>query len=164
MTKGKSIESVVAITIHIISKKHGKPISLKELAINSETPKKKIQKNYKKICKALNLKITPAKPVDYAPRFANMLGVSTKTELMAIKIIEKSIKNGIASGRNPNVIAASAIYLAARYTKERCTQKQIAKKIRIAESVIGARAHEMEIVLKDLGILKKIDFRRPIKE
>jgi transcription initiation factor TFIIB len=150
LVRGRSIESVVAAIIYLVSRKHHLPKTLEELADASGVKKKDIGRSYRFACRRLGLRMPIATPMDYVPRFASELGLSGETEAKAIEILQKAREKGVTSGRGPTGVAAAAIYLAGKLTNDKKTQKGIAGKLAgVTEVTIRNRyeeiARELEI-------------------
>ena len=150
LVRGRSIESVVSAVIYLITRQHQLPKTLEELAEVSGVKRKDIGRSYRFLCKNLKVKMPIASPMDYVPRFASRLGISGETEAKAIEILEKARAKGIISGRGPTGVAAAAIYLAARLTKDKQTQKGISGRLPgVTEVTIRNRYEE---VARELNI------------
>ena len=144
LVRGRSIESVVAAVIYLISRQHQLPKTLDELEGASGVKRKDIGRSYRFLCRKLDIKMPIATPMDYVPRFASELGLSGETEAKAIEILEEAREKGIISGRGPTGVAAAAIYLAAKITNDKQTQKGIAGKlIGVTEVTIRNRYEEL---------------------
>lgn len=144
LVRGRSIESVVATVIYLISRQHQLPKTLDELEEASGVKRKDIGRSYRFLCRKLDIKMPIATPMDYVPRFASELGLSGETEAKAIEILEEAREKGIISGRGPTGVAAAAIYLAAKITNDKQTQKGIAGKlIGVTEVTIRNRYEEL---------------------
>ncbi len=144
LVRGRSIESVVAAVIYLISRQHQLPKTLDELEEASGVKRKDIGRSYRFLCRKLDIKMPIATPMDYVPRFASELGLSGETEAKAIEILEEAREKGIISGRGPTGVAAAAIYLAAKITNDKQTQKGIAGKlIGVTEVTIRNRYEEL---------------------
>jgi len=144
LVRGRSIESVVAAIIYLISRKHQLPKTLEELADASGVKKKDIGRSYRFACRRLSLRMPVATPMDYVPRFASELELSGETEAKAIEILEKAREKGVTSGRGPTGVAAAAIYLAGKLTKDKQTQKGIAGRLAgVTEVTIRNRYEEI---------------------
>lgn len=144
LVRGRSIESVVAAVIYLISRQHQLPKTLDELEAASGIKRKDIGRSYRFLCRKLDVKMPIATPMDYVPRFASELGLSGETEAKAIEILEEAREKGIISGRGPTGVAAAAIYLAAKITNDRQTQKGIAGKlVGVTEVTIRNRYEEL---------------------
>lgn len=144
LVRGRSIESVVAAVIYLISRQHKLPKTLEELGDASGVKKKDIGRSYRFICRRLKLRMPVATPMDYVARFASKLGLSGETEAKAIEILEVARKKGIISGRGPTGVAAAAIYLAGRLTKDKQTQKGISTRLSgVTEVTLRNRYEEL---------------------
>jgi len=144
LVRGRSIESVVAAVIYLISRQHQLPKTLDELEDASGVKRKDIGRSYRFLCRKLDIKMPIATPMDYVPRFASELGLSGETEAKAIEILEEAREKGIISGRGPTGVAAAAIYLAAKITNDKQTQKGIAGKlVGVTEVTIRNRYEEL---------------------
>jgi len=150
LVRGRSIESVVAAIIYLISRKHALPKTLEELADASGVKKKDIGRSYRFACRRLEIRMPVATPMDYVPRFASELGLSGETEAKAIEILKEAREKGVTSGRGPTGVAAAAIYLAGKLTNDKQTQKGIAGRLAgVTEVTIRNRYEE---IARELGI------------
>jgi transcription initiation factor TFIIB len=144
LVRGRSIESVVAAVIYLVTRQHQLPKTLEELEEISGIKKKDIGRSYRFLCRKLKVKMPVATPMDYVPRFASKLGLSGETEAKAIEILEEAMKKGIISGRGPTGVAAAAIYLAAKLTNDKQTQKGISGSLPgVTEVTIRNRYEEL---------------------
>ena len=91
----------------------------------------------------MKIKLNPTSPIDFIPRFASRLGVSTRVEVKAIEIINKSIEQGLNNGNGPTGLAAAALYIASYLLNERKTQKDIAEVVGVTEVTIRNRYKEL---------------------
>ena len=150
LVRGRSIESVVAAIIYLISRKHQLPKTLEELEEASGIKKKDIGRSYRFVCRRLRIRMPVATPMDYVPRFASELGLSGETEAKAIEILKLAREKGVTSGRGPTGVAAAAIYLAGKITKDKQTQKGIASRLTgVTEVTIRNRYEE---IARELGL------------
>ncbi|HEX55038.1 MAG: transcription initiation factor IIB [Candidatus Altiarchaeales archaeon] len=144
LVRGRSIECVVAAIIYLVTRKHHLPKTLEELEEVSGIKRKDIGRSYRFICRRLKIKMPIATAMDYVPRFASELGLSGRTEAMAIEILKEASKKGVISGKGPTGVAAAAIYLASKLTNDRQTQKRIAEKLSgVTEITIRNRYEEL---------------------
>jgi len=150
LIKGRSIEELVSAMLYIICRQYGVPRTLKEIAEVSRSPIKKIRRAYIFLLRKLELKIAPADPSHYIPRFCSELGLSEATRERAIEIIKENKGTGAARGWAPIGTAAAAIYIAAALSDEGeyRTEKEIAKVAGTTEITIRSRYKEMETRLK----------------
>lgn len=153
IVRGRSIESVIAAIIYLISRHHRLPKTLEELEGVSGVKRKDIGRSYRTICRRLGMRMPVITAADYVPRLASERGVSGETEAKAMELLEKARKCGIISGKVPISIAAAAIYLAANITKDKKAQK-IAGFADVPESAIKNRYHELTKELEKRDLLK----------
>ena len=91
----------------------------------------------------LNLNLNPTIALDFLPRFISELKLSTECEKLAKKIIKKEEMSGLTSGRGPTGVCGAAIYAATILTKERRTQREIARISRVTEVTVRNRFSEL---------------------
>ena len=151
IVRGRSIESVIAAIIYLISRNHKLPKTLEELEQVSGVKIKDIGRSYRTICRRLSMRMPVVTAADYVPRLASEKGVSGETEAKAIEILEKARLCGLISGKVPISIAAAAICLAANLTHDRQAQK-IRGFLEVPESAIKSRYDELarELSKRDL--------------
>ncbi|MEM4331297.1 MAG: transcription initiation factor IIB, partial [Candidatus Anstonellales archaeon] len=149
LIRGRLIESIVAAIIYSICRIHGIPRTLEEISKASGIEKKEIGRAYRFLKKELDINIPLTDPSNYVPKFASALGLSPKVQEEAVKLIKKSLKKGLISGRGPTGVAAAAIYIAAAEQGERKTQKEVAEVAGVTEVTIRNRYRELK---KELGL------------
>ncbi|HDN68696.1 transcription initiation factor IIB [ANME-1 cluster archaeon ex4572_4] len=152
MIKGRSIEELVSAMLYIVCRQYGIPRTLKEIAKVSRSPIKKIRRSYIFLLRKLGLKIAPADPAHYIPRFCSELGLSETTREQAIEILNQDKGTGAARGWAPIGTAAAAIYIAAVLSgdAEYRPERAIAKVAGTTEITIRSRC-------KDLGKALELD-------
>ena len=153
LVRGRGMESVIAACVYAGCRTYNIPRTLDEIAAASDIERKEIGRTYRYIARALPLKINPAAPKDYIPRFASILNLGPKTQTDAIKILRKAEKGELTSGRGPAGIAAAALYVAALLNGEKKTQREVADMAGITEVTIRNRYKEL---LDKLKLHKKL--------
>ncbi len=143
LIKGRSIEELVSAMLYIICRQYGIPRTLKEIAAVSRSPLKKIRRSYLFLLRKFELKIAPADPSHYVPRFCSELGLSERIREKAIEILKENKGKGAARGWAPIGTAAAAIYIATVLSGEYRTEKEIAKVIGTTEITIRNRYKEL---------------------
>lgn len=156
LVRGRSIESVVAAITYAISREFGTPRTLEEISEASGVEKREIGRTYRYISRELGIRILPANPVNYVPRFCSMLGLSDRVQAKAIEILKKAKKFDITSGKGPTGVAAAAIYVACVLGGERRTQREVADVVGVTEVTIRNRYKEL---IEKLGIEDEIEKR-----
>ena len=142
LVRGRSIESIVAVSLYISCRRANIPRTLDEIAEVFNITRKRLGKHYRFISRELKIKLKPTSPADYVPRFATLLGVSDKVQAKAIKIIEEAVNKGLINGKEPTGVSATSIYIAAILLNEKRTQKQISEIAGVTEVTIRNRYKE----------------------
>jgi transcription initiation factor TFIIB len=149
LIRGRSIESVTAACLYAACRQRGVPRTLEEIAEHARVDKKEIGRSYRFIVKELNIRINPTNPIDYIPRFASELGLSSNVQQRAIEILEQAINLGLTSGRGPMGVAAAALYIASIEKGERRTQRDVSEVAKVTEVTVRNRYKELQ---EKLGI------------
>jgi len=145
LIKGRSIEELVSAMLYIVCRQYGVPRTLKEIAEVSRSPLKKIRRAYIFLLRKLDIKLAPADPALFIPRFCSELGLSPAIREKAIEIIKRDKGVEIATkGWGPIGTAAAAIYIAAIMGGEYRTEKDIAHVMGTTEITIRNRYKELE--------------------
>ena len=127
LTRKRSTEAITSALIYISCRLSGMSRTLEEICAVSRVGRREIYRAYSSLLRDLKLKVPPASPVEFVPRFCSLLGLCGKTESMAKGIIKKISETELANGKSPIGIAAAAIYIAAIYNGEPRTQKEVSE-------------------------------------
>ena len=156
LVRGRSIESVIAALTYAVSREFGSPRTLDEIAEASGEDKREIGRTYRYISRELQIRILPADPTTYVPRFCSMLGLSDRVLAKAVEILKKAKKHDITSGKGPTGVAAAAIYISCVLNGEKRTQREVADTTNITEVTIRNRYIEL---VKKLGLEDEMEKR-----
>jgi transcription initiation factor TFIIB len=143
--KGRSIEAITSAIIYIICRQYGVPRTLEEIEKVSWVKEEKISGAKKSLLRKLGLKIPPAIPCHFVPRFCFLLGLNKITESKALEITGKIKLN---NGQSPTGIAAAAIYIAAILNDQHRRQEEIANIARVTAGTIRNRYKEISEQLR----------------
>jgi len=143
LIKGRSIEELVSAMLYIICRLHKVPRTLKEIAAISRSPLKKIRRAYIFLLRRLEIRLAPADPALYIPRFCSQLGLSEEIRERAVEILKDDKGTGVAKGWGPIGTAAAAIYIASTISGEKITEREIAKVVGTTEITIRDRYKEL---------------------
>lgn len=149
LIRGRLIESVVAAVIYAICRIQLIPRTLDEISKSSGIEKKEIGRAYRFLKTELSVEVPLTDPSQYVPKFATALRLSGEIQEEAIKLIKKSLKKGLISGRGPTGVAAAALYIASAMHGEKRTQKEVADVAGVTEVTIRNRYRELK---KELGL------------
>lgn len=154
LVRGRSMESVITALLYIVARKQGTPRTLDEISEASGIEKREIGRAYRYVARELGLRILPAKPQDYIPRFAGKLQLSGEVQAKARDIIQKAREKDLLSGKGPTGIAAAGLYIAAVLEGEKRTQREVADIVGVTEVTIRNRYKEL---VEKLGLEEKIE-------
>lgn len=134
--KGRKIERIVAALMLLVARSQRVPRTLDEVAEAADIDRRELGKNYRYVARQLDLRIIPARPEDFIPRFSSRLDLSGYTQAHARRIIEEAREKDLISGRSPEGVVASAIYMASLLEDEKRSQKRISDTIGVTEVTI----------------------------
>lgn len=114
--RNRGMRAVTAACILFASRDTGDPLSASEIAEHADgrIDAKRILRTSKPLRTDLDLGILVADPRGYVERIADDVGASDGDRAAALDIVDAVVESGVASGRQANVIAAAAMYLAGR--------------------------------------------------
>jgi len=154
LVRGRSMESIISAIIYIVARKQGTPRTLDEISDASGIEKREIGRAYRYVARELGLRILPAKPQDYVPRFAGKLQLSGEVQARARNILKEARERDLLSGKGPTGLAAAALYIAAVLEGEKRTQREVADVVGVTEVTIRNRYKELA---KKLGLEEELE-------
>ncbi len=154
LTKGRSIEPLIAGALYIACKKCDIPRTFKEIKEASGCNKRDVMKSCKLISRSLSLKFTPTDPTSFVSKFANQLNITPETESNALKILEEAEKKGVINGKISLGVTAASLYIATMLNCERKTQRDIAKVVGVTEVTVRKRYYDL---VKGLNLQEKLE-------
>ncbi|MFB6245756.1 MAG: transcription initiation factor IIB family protein [Candidatus Nanohaloarchaea archaeon] len=143
LVRGRSMESIISALLYIVARKQGTPRTLDEISDASGIEKREIGRAYRYAARELDLRILPAKPQDYVPRFAGKLQLSGEVQARARQILQEAREQDLLSGKGPTGLAAAALYIAAVLEGEKRTQREVADVVGVTEVTIRNRYKEL---------------------
>ncbi len=149
LTMGRSIEAFVCASLYASIRIHDFPRLLEELTEVAIIPLRSVHRSLglivRNVLPVLNLKYRPIDPEPLVYRFGNELNLSIGVQKSAAQLLMDASKNGLKRmGKDPKGLAAAALYMAAKGTKERKTQTQIAEVARVTEVTLRTRAKQIK--------------------
>ncbi len=149
LTMGRSIDGFVTASIYAGIRIHNFPRLLEEIAEVSMMPLRSVHRSLglivRNVFPVLNLKYKPISAVPLVFRFGNDLDLSVQVQKHASDILNSAISHGLRKmGKDPKGLAAAALYMAAKPTTERLTQRQIAEAAHITEVTLRTRAKQIQ--------------------
>jgi len=147
LVRGRSIAAIAAAALYVACRLTGTPKTIREIATASLVSRKDVARCYRLLLKELDIKMPVADPLIYLPKIAEKAGISAKTRMIAVKLIEEAKKKRVVAGKDPLGIAAAALYIACMLNNERKTQKEIAQSASVTEVTIRNRYKGLKRVL-----------------
>lgn len=111
-TRGHPAEAIPIAVIYIAIRQHGVARNIEEVAEAANVSAPELYRTARFVGDILHQGIPPAEPELYVGRLADETGLSTATEEFALDIISRSKSEDFHSGRNPEGLAAAALYTA----------------------------------------------------
>jgi transcription initiation factor TFIIB len=143
LVQGRSIASLVAVALYVACRLTETPRSIKEIVHTSGRSRKEITRNYRLLVQHLGIRMPTHDPSKYLHKIGEKANVPTDVRRLASKILKAAKQQHITAGKNPQGIAAAAIYTAGKYLEKKITQKTIAKAANITEVTLRNRYHDL---------------------
>ncbi len=147
LTRGRSIDSVVAATLYAACRKLRIPCTIddivKYLPTKSADTKREIARCYRLLVRDLGVDIPVIEPELFVTRIVSALGLPDYVTIEAIKVLREARSRGITAGKDPSGLSAAAVYLAALKFGLRRTQKEIAHVAGVTEVTVRNRYKEL---------------------
>lgn len=122
-----TIPAIAAALVYLVCRISKIPLPLKRVAAESEEGKSDIIKHYSEIIEILKIDVPPPSIAGLALQLGKKANLNSKTIALARKI-SKNMKSGVQMiGKDPNGVAAAAVYTAAKKRGEDVTQEEIAE-------------------------------------
>jgi transcription initiation factor TFIIB len=137
LVRGRTISAVLAA--YVACRDIGVPRTLKEIAGAINIKRKILAKSYRLLINKLDMKIPLMDPMKCIIKVANNASLNIKTKCKAMAIMHHLNKNGISAGKDPMVMAATALYIACLKTDQKRTQIEIAEAAGITEVTLRSR-------------------------
>jgi len=139
LLRGRKISGIVAAAVYASCRMGGVPRTLEEMAEATGVRRKEIGKSYGILLRALGLRVPPARPADYLSRFCSELGLSSRVQRQALRIVREMDDADGSLSVSPVGTSAAAIYLASIACGERRPQKLVAKVAGVSEVTLRNR-------------------------
>jgi transcription initiation factor TFIIB len=139
LVRGRSIAGIAAASIYVACRFSGTPRNLREISEKALVNRKEISRDYRLIVKELGILMPISRPTTYLTKIALRTNLSGEVQEYAKKILKEAIKKKVASGKDPTGLAAAALYIAAKMTGQKKTQKAIAASAGVTEVTVRNR-------------------------
>jgi transcription initiation factor TFIIB len=150
LIRGRSVDGICTAAIYVACRKLSVPRLLQDIIeVASHEDRKHIAPYSKLLFRQLGIhaeQLSAAEYVDYVARNARISSRTQRMALSLLNIIEGSTK---LSGKRPISIAAASLYLASKKTGENSSQLRIAGATNLTPTTVRKTAADIEEVLAD---------------
>jgi len=136
LSRGRSMDAIVAAVVYLGSKQLGAPRGLHELAQETGVTVHRISLTAKVVSRELGVFSRASRAADFVPRFASQLGLDAAVGERALALVAQAGDSKILEANSPVGIAAGALYLASEDLGVPLTQAQIARLTGVSEVTI----------------------------
>jgi transcription initiation factor TFIIB len=147
LIRGRTVKSIAAACLYASCKDLECNRTLNEIAKHFVIQRKELARAYRVLFRELGFTVSVVDPIKSINKIASKIGISEKTIRKAIQILDAAQDAGIVSGKNPEIMAATAIYAACVITGELKSQITIAEIAGTSTVSIRNRIHEFKIKL-----------------
>lgn len=126
LVRGRTVKGIAAACLYASCRDLEHPRTLTEIAEHFQIKRKDIARSYRSLFKELGFVVSISDPIKSINKIASKIGINEKTIRKAVHILDIAQNAGIVAGKNPEIMAAAAIYAACVITGENKSQHEIA--------------------------------------
>lgn len=123
---GYAIEAIASAALYISARIEEIPRTFGELGPVSRISIKRIRRAQTYLRRELDIKLGPADPSEYIPRFGSIIDADHEIQREATRLSKHFIDSQYISGHDPSNVAAAALYTASLQHEQDLTQTEIA--------------------------------------
>ncbi len=136
LSRGRSMNAIVAAVVYLAAKQLGAPRGLHELSQATGVTVHRISLTAKIISRELGIFARASRAEDFVPRFASQLGLESGVSERALVLVARTRESKALEANSPVGIAAGALYLASEEQGVSLTQAEIARLTGVSEVTI----------------------------
>jgi len=126
LIRGRTVKGIAGACLYASCRDLEHNRTLKEIAQNLGIGRKDLARSYRSLFRELGFTVSIADPIKSINKIASKVGIKEKTVRKAVYVLDLAQEAGIVAGKNPEIIAATAIYAACMLTQENKSQQEIA--------------------------------------
>ncbi|MDH3277220.1 MAG: transcription initiation factor IIB [Nitrosopumilus sp.] len=126
LIRGRTIKGMAGACLYAACRDLEHNRTLTEIATQLGIGRKDLARSYRSLFRELGFVVSIADPIKSINKIASKIGVKEKTIRKAVYVFDMAQEAGIVAGKNPEIIAATAIYAACMLTGENKSQYEIA--------------------------------------
>ena len=139
ISKGRSVDAMVAATIYAACRDSDTPRTLNDITEATGLRKNSIARCYRSILVTLNLQMPVLNIEQCVLRIAKRMGISEKVKHRTMTILDSAKKQNHLAGKDPMGMSAAAIYIASMDIGEKISHRELARIAMITEVTIRNR-------------------------
>ncbi len=149
--RGHQTAAVPIAVLYIAIRRRGVARNIEEVAAAADVSTPELYRTARAVSDRLDRGIPPAEPELYVGRLADETGVSETIERRAIEVLGRSKDAGLHSGRNPEGLAAAAIYtaLAEAHDDSPVSQRELSEASSVGTVTIRRSYQDMREVVDE---------------
>ena len=125
LVRGRTVKGIAAACLYASCRDLEHTRTLTEIAEQLEIGRKDVARSYRSLFRELGFVVSIADPIKSISKIASKIGIKEKTIRKAVHILDAAHEAGIVAGKNPEIMAAAAIYAACIITGENKSQHEI---------------------------------------
>jgi transcription initiation factor TFIIB len=110
LLRGRAVESVAAACVLLAARQAGTVRTLSAVVTASRRPRRPVARAVRHLQRELDVAVEPPSVLECLPAVADALSVSQRLVTMARELLETATTEGLHSGRDPEALAAGAVY------------------------------------------------------
>lgn len=127
MIRGRTISGMILAALYVACRESGVPRTMQDVSDAGNISFKNLSRHYRVFVKTLELQVDSLNPSELVSKIGTSVGLSEKAQRDALGFVEMAKKKGLADGKNPMSLAATALFMAGVINGESVTQDKIAK-------------------------------------
>ena len=147
LIRGRSITEMMAAALYAACRNSEIPRTLKDVARVANINRKDLARSYRLLLKEMDMKMPVPDPAKSVAKIASRVNAGERTRRRALEILAKAKEMGVAAGKDPVGLAASALYVASTLSGEEKTQRDIAQAAGVTEVTIRNRYKSLRSAL-----------------
>ena len=126
LIRGRTVKAIAGACLYAACRDLEHTRTLNEISQNFGIRRKDLSRSYRSLFRELGLIVSIADPIKSINKIASKIGVEEKTIRKAVFILDVAQDAEIVAGKNPEIIAATALYAACMLTGENKSQSEVA--------------------------------------
>jgi len=147
LIRGRSITEMIAASLYAACRDSEIPRTLKDLSEVANISRKDLARSYRLLVREMDIKMPVPDPARSVAKIASKVEAGERTRRRALEILANARKMGVAAGKDPVGLAASALYVASTLCGEDKTQRDIARAAGVTEVTIRNRYKNLRVAL-----------------